>query len=224
MGTGYKCKNLREKAYGDASVGYVQLKRKNNVCVVKCQICPEHGVRSQNYSIILEVDKSEENKVKAECQDCAAPTGGCKHAIAFVMWVHRRSEEPSPTEHTLAVRSCDVKQPLTSLLSMSGVDEQTEIKIRQLLEETTLSDKLPKESPPIDETQIRSKIYASTERIPNGGKLGPRYKEPFKIFACLPNERYAMKRPNGFRHTEAGQDQLGNCPENTEKSTVPIGS
>ncbi|KAH1023674.1 hypothetical protein HUJ05_003285 [Dendroctonus ponderosae] len=90
---------LREKAYGDASVGYVQLKRKNNVCVVKCQICPEHGVRSQNYSIILEVDKSEENKVKAECQDCAAPTGGCKHAIAFVMWVHRRSEEPSPTEH-----------------------------------------------------------------------------------------------------------------------------
>lgn len=24
--------------------------------------------------------------------------GGCKHAIAFLMWLHRRSEEPSPTE------------------------------------------------------------------------------------------------------------------------------
>lgn len=24
--------------------------------------------------------------------------GGCKHAVAFLMWLHRRSEEPSPTE------------------------------------------------------------------------------------------------------------------------------
>lgn len=24
--------------------------------------------------------------------------GGCKHAIAFLMWIHRRSEEPSPTD------------------------------------------------------------------------------------------------------------------------------
>lgn len=26
--------------------------------------------------------------------------GGCKHALAFLMWVHRRSEEPSPTDIT----------------------------------------------------------------------------------------------------------------------------
>lgn len=26
--------------------------------------------------------------------------GGCKHAVAFLMWLHRRSEEPSPTEVT----------------------------------------------------------------------------------------------------------------------------
>lgn len=25
-------------------------------------------------------------------------SGGCKHAVAFLMWVHRRSEDPSPTE------------------------------------------------------------------------------------------------------------------------------
>lgn len=27
-------------------------------------------------------------------------TGGCKHALAFLMWCHRRSEEPSPTSVT----------------------------------------------------------------------------------------------------------------------------
>lgn len=32
------------------------------------------------------------------CQDCAASKGGCKHAIAFLFWLHQRSEEPSTTE------------------------------------------------------------------------------------------------------------------------------
>ncbi|KAJ0173001.1 hypothetical protein K1T71_011177 [Dendrolimus kikuchii] len=29
--------------------------------------------------------------------DCAASQGGCKHAVALLMWFHRRSEEPSCT-------------------------------------------------------------------------------------------------------------------------------
>lgn len=32
-----------------------------------------------------------------ECHDCVASQGGCKHAMAFLMWVHRRSEDPSYT-------------------------------------------------------------------------------------------------------------------------------
>lgn len=32
--------------------------------------------------------------------DFLAISGGCKHAIAFLMWLHRRSEEPSPTDVT----------------------------------------------------------------------------------------------------------------------------
>ncbi|GBP88368.1 hypothetical protein EVAR_52673_1 [Eumeta japonica] len=32
-----------------------------------------------------------------QCEDCVASQGGCKHAIAFLMWLHRRSEEPSCT-------------------------------------------------------------------------------------------------------------------------------
>lgn len=35
--------------------------------------------------------------LSVQCQDCVASQGGCKHAIAFLMWVHRRSEEPSCT-------------------------------------------------------------------------------------------------------------------------------
>lgn len=115
-------------------------------------------------------------------------------------------------------------------------------KANRLQAVTTLLDTLPKESRPIDETQIRSKIYASTEAMRQkfnekrtiskpyyigdivvventqfgGGKLGPRYKGPFEITACLPNERYAMKRPNGSRHTVAGQEQLRPWPENTK--------
>ncbi|KAL4718156.1 hypothetical protein ACJJTC_003371 [Scirpophaga incertulas] len=32
---------------------------------------------------------------------CPASLGGCKHAVAFLMWVHRRSEEPSCTSKNL---------------------------------------------------------------------------------------------------------------------------
>ncbi|CAG5055896.1 unnamed protein product [Parnassius apollo] len=30
--------------------------------------------------------------------DCTVQNLGCKHGVAFFMWVHRRIEEPSPTE------------------------------------------------------------------------------------------------------------------------------
>lgn len=32
-----------------------------------------------------------------QCNDCPASQGCCKHAVAFLMWTHRRSEEPSCT-------------------------------------------------------------------------------------------------------------------------------
>ncbi|XP_046614853.1 uncharacterized protein LOC124302589 [Neodiprion virginianus] len=40
----------------------------------------------------------DEEILSTQCHDCAASLGGCKHAIAFLMWLHRRSEEPSPTD------------------------------------------------------------------------------------------------------------------------------
>lgn len=84
-------------SYGDDAVSYVQVKREGKLCTVKCKICPEHKVHSKLYGCTLILDEEEENILSVRCEDCVASQGGCKHAIAFLMWVHRRSEEPSCT-------------------------------------------------------------------------------------------------------------------------------
>ncbi|KAB0802565.1 hypothetical protein PPYR_04751 [Photinus pyralis] len=95
---GLKAMRAGRESYGDAAVGYVQIQRSQNVCTIKCRLCPEHRVRQKNYSVVVVIDEVEEKILSADCQDCAAGAGGCKHAVAFVMWLHRRSEEPSPTD------------------------------------------------------------------------------------------------------------------------------
>lgn len=60
-------------------------------------MCPEHKVRSKPYSCTLTVDEQEEEIKSVVCHDCPASEGGCKHAVAFLMWCHRRSEEPPCT-------------------------------------------------------------------------------------------------------------------------------
>lgn len=44
------------------------------------------------------VDENKSEIMSCQCLDCAASAGGCKQAIAFLMWTHRRSEEPSCTQ------------------------------------------------------------------------------------------------------------------------------
>ncbi|XP_063893189.1 uncharacterized protein LOC135117617 [Helicoverpa armigera] len=84
-------------SYGDDAISYVQLKRDGNLCVVKSKICPEHKFHGKLYGVTLVVDEVNETVVSVDCHDCVASQGGCKHAVAFLMWVHRRSEEPSVT-------------------------------------------------------------------------------------------------------------------------------
>ncbi|GBP91591.1 hypothetical protein EVAR_54560_1 [Eumeta japonica] len=86
------------ESYGDDAVGYVQLKRESNICTVKCRVCPEHKVRSKPYTVTIIVDEKNSVIISSQCHDCAASAGGCKHAVAFLMWLHRRSEEPSCTQ------------------------------------------------------------------------------------------------------------------------------
>ncbi|KAJ2951893.1 hypothetical protein O0L34_g4143 [Tuta absoluta] len=85
-------------SYGDDAIGYVQVKRQGDICIVKCRITPEHRVRKKPFRCSLECNEKEDEVLCVTCDDCAASRGGCKHAIALLMWLHRRTEEPSPTD------------------------------------------------------------------------------------------------------------------------------
>ena len=63
------------ESYGDSAVGCVEVKRENNICIVKCKICPEHRIRLKNYTVVMEVNEAEERIIKAQCLDCAASEG-----------------------------------------------------------------------------------------------------------------------------------------------------
>lgn len=63
------------KEYGDAAIGYVQLKRDSQMCIVKAKICPEHKVRNKPYNVTIMVNELTEQVDSALCHDCAASTG-----------------------------------------------------------------------------------------------------------------------------------------------------
>lgn len=102
------------ESYGDDAVGYVQLHRERGICTVKCKMSPEHKVRSKLYNVTLIVNESEDEIISCNCLDCAASAGGCKHSVAFLMWAHRRSEEPPCTSI-----DCYWKKPTLSRVGTS---------------------------------------------------------------------------------------------------------
>ncbi|XP_046972719.1 uncharacterized protein LOC124539378 [Vanessa cardui] len=102
-------------SYGDDAISYVQLKRDGKLCFLKCKICPEHKVRSKLYAVTLVIDEEDDIICSVECHDCVASQGGCKHAIAFIMWIHRRSEEPSCTSMECYWKKSKLSQVGTSL-------------------------------------------------------------------------------------------------------------
>ncbi|KAJ0183982.1 hypothetical protein K1T71_000405 [Dendrolimus kikuchii] len=69
----------------------------SKMCTLKCKVCPKHRVQSKSYAATMVVDEKESKVVSVQYHDCAASQGGCKHAVALLMWFHRRSEEPSCT-------------------------------------------------------------------------------------------------------------------------------
>ncbi|KAF9824869.1 hypothetical protein SFRURICE_001742 [Spodoptera frugiperda] len=107
-------------SYGDDAVSYVQLKRENKFCTVKCKICPEHKVHAKLYGCTLVVDEEDDIILSVQCQDCVASQGGCKHAIAFLMWVHRRSEEPSCTSVECYWKKSKLSQVGTTIKYMTA--------------------------------------------------------------------------------------------------------
>ncbi|KAK4882331.1 hypothetical protein RN001_005650 [Aquatica leii] len=114
----------------NSAIGYVEVKREGSLCTVQERICPEHRVKSKPYSVCLILDERNEKIINVYCKDCAASLGGCKHVLAFLMWVHRRSEDPAPTEVTSywleprlsGVGTTDTKM---NVLSLASVDNST---------------------------------------------------------------------------------------------------
>lgn len=95
------------------------------MCTIKCKVCPEHRVRSRSYAATMLVDEKEGKVISVQCHDCAASTGGCKHAVAFLMWVHRRSEEPSSTEILCYWKKSSLAQVGTNLRYVTAKDLST---------------------------------------------------------------------------------------------------
>ncbi|KAI4458070.1 hypothetical protein MML48_7g00011771 [Holotrichia oblita] len=100
--------------YGDKAIGYVQLKRDGNICIVNARIAPEHKIHSKQYKVSAVINETEEDVISCECIDCAAAERGCKHAVAFLMWLHRRSEEVAVTSTT-----CYWKKPALAEVGQS---------------------------------------------------------------------------------------------------------
>lgn len=102
-------------SYGDKAVERVQLKRENGLCIVKGRLVPEHRVQQTPYHVTLVINEKELEVVSVECHDCPAASGGCKHAVAFLSWVHRRSEDPSVTSVECYWRRSELSSVGTSL-------------------------------------------------------------------------------------------------------------
>lgn len=90
------------------------MKRETSSCVVIARVTPEHKVSKTNYKVKVEVDEANNIIKVAECQGCPASIGGCKHGIALLFWLHRRSEEPSVTETICYWRKSELSKVGTS--------------------------------------------------------------------------------------------------------------
>ena len=112
-GRNEKMQRAMSESYGDSAVGYVQLQRDANICTVYGRVTPEHMVSKPPYRVYCVVDESRLEIVDAYCLDCKASEGGCKHAVAFVYWIHRRNEDKSVTE----VKCYWAKSALSSVMT-----------------------------------------------------------------------------------------------------------
>lgn len=86
-------------SYGEQAIHYVQLRRtSDHKCIAVCHITPEQSNHKKPYKLIAIIDIENDTILSTSCTGCAASKGGCKHAMTFLYWLHRRSSEPSPTE------------------------------------------------------------------------------------------------------------------------------
>ncbi|XP_039311283.1 uncharacterized protein LOC120359056 [Solenopsis invicta] len=119
---GVKAKKAEGENYGDPAVRYVELRREKSLCHIRGKVCPEHRVNNKAYTISMLVNEETERVEYIRCEDCAASECGCKHAIAFLMWVHRRSKEPEPTATVCYWKKPRLAQVGANVRSMKAKD------------------------------------------------------------------------------------------------------
>lgn len=107
-------------------MGYIQVKRDGDVCTVRGRITPEHKVRTTPYHCTLICNEKEEEVTSVQCEGCAASKGGCKHAVAFLMWLHRRTEEPATTAVKCYWKKAALSNVGTSIKFIKAKDMGTE--------------------------------------------------------------------------------------------------
>ncbi|KAL0839251.1 hypothetical protein ABMA28_016013 [Loxostege sticticalis] len=84
-------------SYVDTAIGYVEVKREGNKCVLKAKVNED----SETIEDII-------------CDDCAASAGGCKHGICFAHWIIKRTEEPSVTSISCYWQKPRLSEAITS--------------------------------------------------------------------------------------------------------------
>ncbi|XP_046601957.1 uncharacterized protein LOC124295573 [Neodiprion lecontei] len=146
--SGVKARRAEREDYGDAAVGYVELRREGQFCAVRGRVCPEHRVNSKAYAVSIMVDEENESIKSVTCEDCAASASGCKHAIAVLMWVHRRSEETEPTATVCFWKKARFAQVASNVRSLKAKDMRQSKVQTELPDNTTffktLLDKMKK--------------------------------------------------------------------------------
>jgi hypothetical protein len=63
------------ESYGDSAIGFVQIKRDSGKCSIISKVTPEHKVRAQPYSVMVNIDEINEVIEDARCHSCTAAQG-----------------------------------------------------------------------------------------------------------------------------------------------------
>lgn len=92
-----KTLDLNRTTYHEDAIGYVQVNEQNGIITVKAQVTAQHRDRIA-YPVTTVINNDEEEILSSRCTGCAASIGGCKHSMALVFWLLKKTNEPATTE------------------------------------------------------------------------------------------------------------------------------
>lgn len=92
-----KTLDLQKSTYTDDAVGWVQIREDNDICKVKVKITAQHRSATR-YDVTVVINVVESEIISATCEGCVATMGGCKHAMAVLFWLHKKTNQPASTD------------------------------------------------------------------------------------------------------------------------------